>query len=473
MPAKGETARKFINSELNESTPTRRQKRVWALAATGIGLDGYDLFIMGAALPLIQADFGTATSGWLTGLLAGAAVLGAVPGALLSGVLSDRFGRRRVLRLDVALFALTSILCAIAWNPASLIGFRVLQGFAIGAEYPISASIIAEVMPRKNRGKWMTGAFSFQAVGMFGAAVVSTLLLLLVNSDTAWRWMLLSCAAPAALIAIMRRSIPESPRWLARNDRVDEAEQSLEWLLGPEAAARVRTRIEPAIAQREAKTNRGSIRELFTTPFRRRTALTAIPWLIMDVALYGIGLFTPMILATLFWQFQSPSTPAQNAFLASDVKATASAALADAFLVIGFILNIMTVDWLGRIRLQVVGFVGMAIGLAVVAFAGDAGVGGVAVILGFIIFNFTVNLGPNATTYLLPVEVFPTRLRGTGHGFAAACGKVGATLGVFLLVPATHEFGLSPTMILIGIMCLVGAMTTLSLRVETRGIALE
>ena len=111
--------RRFINHALDESVATRRQKRVWALAAGGIGLDGYDLFIMSAALPLVQTYFGNDSS-LMAGWLAGAAVLGAVPGALISGVLADRFGRRTTLQLDVVLFVLTSLLCAIAWSPLSL-----------------------------------------------------------------------------------------------------------------------------------------------------------------------------------------------------------------------------------------------------------------------------------------------------------------------------------------------------------------
>ena len=111
--------RRFINHALDESVATRRQKRVWALAAGGIGLDGYDLFIMSAAYPLVQTYFGNDSS-LMAGWLAGAAVLGAVPGALISGVLADRFGRRTILQLDVVLFVLTSLLCAIAWSPLSL-----------------------------------------------------------------------------------------------------------------------------------------------------------------------------------------------------------------------------------------------------------------------------------------------------------------------------------------------------------------
>jgi len=139
--------------------------------------------------------------------------------------------------------------------------------------------------------------------------------------------------------------------------------------------------------------------------------------------------------------------------------------------VIGFVIKLYAVDRVGRIQPQIIGFIGMAIGMLVVALSGDQSTTSF-VIAGFIIFNLTVNLGPNATTYLLPAEVYPTRLRSTGHGFAAACGKVGATLGTFLLPAATSHFGTGRTMIVIGISCLVGAVITLVFRVDTRGRAL-
>lgn len=458
--------RKLIYHELDESAVTPRQKRMWALAACGIGLDGYDLFVMSAALPLIKNDFGI-NSAAMAGLLAGAAVLGAVPGAFISGILADRFGRRTILRLDVYAFAVSAVLCAIAWNPIALVVFRFMQGFAVGAEYPISASIVTETMPRKSRGRWVTGAFSFQAVGMVLAATVSTLILLGMQSDGAWRWMLLSSAVPAFLLGYLRRGVPESPRWLARKDRIDEALTSMGWLLGPKAVADVETKVAAASEVGGREPREGRTRELFGRSMRSRTALTAIPWFIMDIGLYGIGLFTPILLAGIF-----VSGHANSSFISDDLEATASSAATDIFLVIGFLLNILWVERLGRIRLQVIGFVGCAIGMMVVAFSHDGKSLGL-VLIGFTLFNLFVNLGPNATTYLLPAEVFPTRLRSTGHGFAAACGKTGAAIGTFFLPVAVASFGLNKTMLTIGILLAAGAIITLLFRVETRGVALE
>lgn len=454
------SVRESINLALDESPVTPNRRRMWALASAGIGLSGYDFFIMSAALPLIQAYFGT-FSPTVAGLFATAAFFGAVPGAIISGVLSDRFGRRIILLVDVALLTITSLLCALAWSPLVLVFFRFLQGISVGAEYPISASLVGEIMPRKGRGKWMTSAFSFQAIGMTLAAIICSLILVSFPSEQAWRWMLLSCAAPALVLAILRKSIHESPRWLARKGRLKEAKASLAWLLG--------TKELPPSSKKEEAPQKSHFLELFKPEFRMRTLLAAVPWFLMDTALYGIGLFTPMILVSILF----PAGSAHGGgFIAADFRSDNMTAIADIFLIIGFALNILLVERRGRIQLQILGFIGMAIGTGMIALFGMK-TGEIGLIFGFSLFNLMVNFGPNATTFLLPVEVFPTRLRATGHGFAAACGKAGATFGVFFLPMAYHTFGLRATMIMIGILCLIGAMITVIARVETKGLALE
>ncbi len=452
---------------MDESHVTVNQKKMWFLAAAGVGLNGYDLFIMSAALPLVQSYF-VSLSPAMAGLFAGATLLGAVPGALIAGQLSDRYGRRLILLIDITLLTLTSILCALAWSSFSLIFFRFLQGIAIGAEYPISASLVAEVMPRKNRGKWMTGAFGFQSIGMTVAAASATLILFLVQDESAWRWMLLSGALPSCIVAVMRRKLKESPRWLARKGRMQQATETLGWLLGQQAVESVHRKMMSVKNVVEKEPPQGSFRELFQPKYRSRTILTAVPWFLMDIGLYGIGLFTPMILIYLFHGKSSYA----GGFLAADFRADVSTALADLFLMIGFLLNILMVEKRGRIQLQVLGFIGMAIGTGIVAMFGTWG-SNFGLILGFSLFNLMVNLGPNATTYLLPVEVFPTQLRGTGHGLAAACGKFGAAIGVFFLPVAVHMVGLASTLIMVGILSMIGAVVTLVCRVETRGLPLD
>ena len=466
MAAALEARQHAVGRTLDTAPMSRRRLGVWALAASGIGLDGYDLFIMSVAGPLIVVDMGL--DPWQKSLAVGAAVVGAVPGALFSGRIADRIGRQRMLKIDIVLFVVTAILSALSWNVWSLVFFRCLQGVAIGAEYPLSASMIAEVMPARNRGKWMTGAFSFQALGMVAGAIVGFAILSIYPQVGAWRWMLLSGVIPAIVVAVLRMRVPESPRWEANQGNIDQAEQDTKWLTGQQPDVNE----EDALFAQTLGTGpqpRAGARELLKPMWRRAVIFTAIPWFLMDIALYGIGLYTPSILMGLT---NGSNAVADTTFIKDDIIATQQAAFTDIFLIVGFTINIVLVERAGRIRLQLIGFLGMALSLGALAYTGQGG-SEWAILLAFIAFNTLMNAGPNATTYLLPAEVYPTLIRATGHGIAAASGKVGAVVGTFFLPLAVTWFGLSPSIAVIAVLTGVGAIVTWVFRIETRGKGLD
>lgn len=451
-----------VNRSLDAGPITRNRTTLWALAACGIGLDGFDLFIMSTAGPLIAADFGL--DPWMKSIAVGAAVLGAVPGALISGRLADRIGRQNMLKIDIALFAVTAVLSALAPNIWWLAVFRFLQGFAVGAEYPLSASLISEIMPSRTRAQWITAAFAFQALGMAMAALTSVLILQVVDDVSAWRWMLLAGAIPATAIALLRLGKPESPRWEASRGRLDEAERGTAWLLGAPPVVTEDDRAS-VVDTWDLPPPSARMRELWQPGLRRVLVLTAIPWFLMDISLYGVGLFAPSLITGLL--FGPDADAGGTHFLRDDFEATAITGATDMFLVIGFILTILFVRRIGQIRLQIIGFVGMTVGLGILAATGSNGAPGL-VILGFVVFNLMLNFGPNATTYMIPAQLFPTRLRATGHGTAAAAGKVGAVIGTFALSPAVAAFGISPVMAVIAVLSLAGAIVTFVARVEPK-----
>ena len=448
-----------IGRVLDAAPVSRRRTMLWMLAACGIGLDGFDLFIMSTAGPLITEDFGLGA--WGKSIAVGAAVVGAVPGAMISGRLADRIGRQRMLKIDIVIFVATAILSALAPNIWWLVVFRFFQGFAVGAEYPLSASLIAEVMPGRSRAKWITGAFAFQALGMALAAFASLLILTIYPDTSAWRWMLLAGAVPAAAVAILRLGLPESPRWEAERGNVEVAERDTAWLTGVEVSV-LPEDIAAAQKTMQLTVEKAKFKDLWSPKFRRLIILCAVPWFLMDIALYGVGLFAPTIITGLL---APDSAASSTSFLRDDFEATAITGFTDLFLVIGFALTILFVARIGQIRLQIIGFIGMTIGLVILAVTGASGAE-VWVLAGFIIFNLMLNFGPNATTYMLPVQVFPTRLRATAHGFSASSGKVGAVIGTFLLSPAVAAFGLTAVMSVIAVLAVTGAAVTFLFRVE-------
>jgi MFS family permease len=188
----------------------------------------------------------------------------------------------------------------------------------------------------------------------------------------------------------------------------------------------------------------------------------------MDVALYSIGSFQAIILATMAFSNHT-------GYIDRATAAAHGSAFIDIFLVVGIIIAILLVDTWGRIKLQAIGFLGMAIGLMILAFTRSmpADVQIPIIFIGFILFFLSANAGPNPTTFLLPAEMFPTHIRATGHGFASAAGKVGAAVGIFFLPVLNASIGLPSTMVIISGACLLGFIMTTVLGHETKGKSLD
>ncbi len=445
-------------AELLDAAPlTRVHIRVWLLAAMGVMLDGFDFFIMGVAIPLIEADWAPTTI--QVSLLSASAVLGAMVGAATIGRLTDRLGRRLVFKLDLAMFVVFALLSALAPSIWLLILFRFLLGVGVGADYPISASYVAEISPARPRPRLLVGAFAFQAVGQIIGVVVGLVIMRLYPEPTAWRWMLGFGVVPALIIVVLRRGVPESPRWLARNGEVGEARRVCGLFAGTEVS-------EEAV-RTYAELNEGEVpyRELFGRRFRRRTVLTTVPWFFMDIATYGVGVFTPTIIAAI------GISAANSGFMADDIASAKGSAFVDLFLVAGFGLAILLITRVDHLRLQMAGFAAMIIGLLVLAWVSSLPGGGDAhtlgVFVGFSVFNLFMNMGPNSTTFLLPAEVFPTEVRASGHGLATSCGKAGAALGLFCFPLFQADLGLSTTLVLIAGGCGVATVVTGLFRVPT------
>ncbi|MGF1473561.1 MAG: MFS transporter [Rubrobacteraceae bacterium] len=455
-----------LGSALDEASLTSTHWRVWFLSAMGVFLDGFDLFIMAVALPLIARDFDVSAP--VLGLIGAAALIGAVVGAGVVGRLSDLFGRKVLYTIDLAFFTVFALLSGLAWDPASLIVFRFLLGVGVGADYPLSSTYITEFMPARIRGRMLVSGFSFQALGALAGAGAGILILLIHPEEGAWRYMLMLGVIPALIVVILRSALPESPRWAMAKGKGAEAAGVVSSLSGGPAQGQ-----EPAGEESSRQVTvreQVSYRELFSSRFVRLTILACVPWFLMDVGLYGVGFFTPTILTTL-------NLTGTGDFITNDIASTEGAALLDIFLLLGFGLAILLVDRWGRITLQVLGFGGMPAGLLLLGASSLVAEGTtthlILVFGGFALFNLLINMGPNATTFVLPAELFPTSVRASAHGLAASSGKVGAAVGVFLLPIFVSWLGLGITMMLLAGTSLLGLLVTWWFGTETRGRALD
>ncbi len=444
-----ETERKPVTviEQIESGRTTRSHYRVLALSGAGVFMDGYDLFVISVALLLITPFF--QASALEVSAVASSALLGAVFGAVIFGNLADRVGRKSLYVIDLLFFVVFGALSAFSQNVLQLVIFRFLLGIGIGADYPISASYIAEFVNTKQRGRLISSVFAFQGLGILTAVGIS--IALISTGPEAWRWMLLSGVFPAIIALSLRTRMPETPRWYISHGKVDKAKEVMSKFFGYGVTEE----------QLSTVTEKVSVRELLLSPYAKRVIFTSVSWFLVDVGVYGIGILTPT-----FTQFLFP----KNTILAS----AETTGLLYVFAGFGYLSAIALMDVVGRKRLQIIGFVGMAIPLSLAAGYYYYGVlSFTSLFVFFAIFYILENLGPNTTTWIFPVELFPTRLRGTGHGIAATVGKIGALVSVFFLPLVLNSLGAAAMLAIVAVACVFGALLTLALGTETKRMSLD
>ena len=445
---------------LDESSLNRIQRWLWVLSTGGTLLDGYAIFVLGVAMPIIIVHFHIQPG--VVGLIGASLVFGAVIGAGVGGPIADHLGRKKLMIADMIIIAAGACVSALANGPAMLFIGQLLVGIGVGIDFPVSSSYVSEILPKSGRARMMVATIACQSVGMLIAAGIA-LALLRTGSAQAWRLFLATESAVALLFFILRLSAPESPHWLMSRGKFAEAAKALIRIIPEQRLAVLQlTRNEEKLAAPVVHVN-GGLPILFSRHYRARTALVTIPWFLMDIATYGVGLFTPTILGAI----EIPR--GTHGLTAHDFGLAEGSTVIDLFLLIGFLLGVWMVPRFGRIRMQAIGFAGMAVGMLVLAAAvglTNSGLHIPLVFAGFIMFNLLMNAGPNSTTFTLAPILFPTQLRGTAGGFAAGTAKLGATVGVFLLPILKEKFGVASVLGIVSGVSLLGLLVTLIFKCE-------
>src|SRR6266576_1017191 len=447
---------------LDESPLKPIQRWLWVLSTGGTLLDGFVIFVLGVTMPLIIAEFHLAPD--VVGLIGASLVFGAVFGAGLGGPMADRLGRKKLMLADMIIIGAGAAISALANGfPLLFIG-QLLVGVGVGIDFPASSSYVSEVLPKRSRARMMVATIACQSVGMLLAAVVALLLLKNVHSVQTWRFFLVTEGAIAVLFFLLRLSEPDSPHWLMTRGRFPEAAQAFLRIMPEQREAVLQITSDggdPNVANSVLPPKSPGIAILFSRDYRARTMLAAVPWFLMDIATYGVGLFTPIILGAI------DVSGKRVGVIARDFADARGSAAIDLFLLLGFLVGIWAIPRFGRIRMQAIGFAGMAFGMLLLMIAVSlsnsfAGSGNIPVVFaGFILFNLLMNAGPNSTTFTLAPILFPTQLRATASGFAASVAKIGATFGVFLLPILKDKCGLPAVLGMVVAVSILGLIVTL------------
>ena len=374
------------------------------VAALGGLLFGYDTGVINGAIgPLVTHFDLDPRLGLEKGWAAASALLGCVFGVALAGVLSDRFGRKKVLIVSAVLFLISAVGTALPKDITTFVIFRIIGGVGVGAASMTSPMYIAEISPARMRGR-LVSVNQFAIVTGFLVVYFVNYFIATQGDETwnvqyGWRWMFGSESLPAILLLLLLFVVPESPRWLAKQGQSDTALGILSRIGGVEHARTELTEIKNAIAQES-----GSLRQLFQ-PGMKIVLVIGIALAVLQ-QVTGINVF--LYFGTEIFKKMGSTT---NAALMQTV-------VVGAVNMTFTIIAIWTVDRLGRKPLMIVGASGMAVSLLAMglsAYYQKTELWILFFMLGYIAC-FALSVGP--VTWVILSEIFPNRIRGRAMAVA-------------------------------------------------------
>ena len=228
------------------------------------------------------------------GLLASTTYLGQLVGNVAAGAASDRFGRRPVFQATMLLWGASSVLAALSWSLGSLMAFRFLIGAGVGGEAPVAQAMVSEIVPARVRGRYVAFMEGFWAVGYVLSGAISYLLLPVLG----WRAAFAAVGLLAVFVLVIRRSLPESPRWLAERGRLDEADRVMTAM-----ETRVRARLgsaalpAPVLAPAPAPDMaQGALATVFSPAYARRTVMAFGLWFFALIGFFGLNAWIAVLL---------------------------------------------------------------------------------------------------------------------------------------------------------------------------------
>jgi MFS transporter, putative metabolite:H+ symporter len=436
---------------------TGLHRRIMIILGFGTFFDAFDTLAIASALTVIfsslHIDF------IATGMLIGAGYVGQLIGALLFGVLSEVWGRKKSFIVALSVMGLFSIGSALAWNLQSLALSRALLGIGLGGEAPIAGTMIVELLQRHRRGRYFLIYQTLYQWGILLTPVAGFLLISALGPEAGWRVLFAVGAAPLLLALVSFWWLPESVRWLVDKGRIREAESIVARF--EESAATTGLALGQPAMTAPPDTKATKFAELFHPNYLRRTALCWLHWFLCYYVVVGLVTWLPGLFVRV-----------GHLSVADGLLATVGVNVVT--VIMGYV-SAWLIDRLGRKILFSVGFVGMAVG-ALIGFAEIAWLDvqgwiplftAACVMQAFLIFNA---MG----CYLYTAELYPTRMRGWGSSTGRAVSLIASiiapiTVGAML----ASSFGAAGMFALFAIASLLGLAVILWLGVETKDMLLE
>ncbi|MEA5154755.1 MFS transporter [Raineyella sp.] len=429
---------------------TRQHHRLLVASGIGWALDAMDVGLISFVMAALAVEWHLGAS--TLSVIGSIGFVGMTIGASLGGLLADRIGRRQVFALTLLVYGVATGAAALSWSVASLVVFRFIVGIGLGAELPVASTLVSEFAPRRIRGRMVVFLEAFWAVGWILAALIGYFVIPAFPSG--WRWALVVGIVPTLWAVVVRLGLPESVRFLEQQGRTDRAEEAVRrFESSPPMLTRVRMPQDVPTGVEEITA--GSI---WARPLVRRTVALWVVWFTINLSYYGAFTWLPTLLL------------GRGFTLTRSFEYVLLITLAQ---VPGYLVAAWLIERWGRRLTLAVFLLGSAAGAVtfglVSSVPGRPSVG--AVIAAGAMLSF-FNLGAWGALYAIGPELYPTRLRGTGTGAAAAFGRIASILAP-LSVPVLlrwggQSYGYIVTFAVFGVAFLIGAVAALLLP-EQRG----
>lgn len=442
---------------VNLATMPLRGRHYWIVAVSSLGqLIGTAVAtIVGVIIPMLNIILHPELSGFMQGLIGAIDLAGICIGAIIFGRLSDKYGYLLFFRLCPALIFVASTIAVFVADVASLTVCLFFVGFGIGGEYSLDSDYVSELMPDKYKSLMVGVTKTASALGNIIAAAVCFGLLMYWRDAEFWSRLMWIISIIAAVMLIVRIKFYQSPGWLLSKGKDAEAREAVKKFLGNDVVLTIPEPQKP-VAKAE-KT--GFFRFIITN--WRKVMLSGVPWACEGLGVYGIGVFLPILVMALGLEHVIPGQP-EIFHVADSVKITL---YISCIILPGFIFGLWLINKKYSITaIQTWGFLLCTLSLAILMPAYSLHWNKWIAIGAFMAFEFFLNMGPHLITYVLPPKAYPVAQRGQGVGLAAAVGKIGAVLAVFI-IPILLQAG--GAMLVLGVSAAVmaiGAIITFAFR---------
>jgi MFS transporter, putative metabolite:H+ symporter len=428
---------------------TRYQRTIFLVIATAWLFDSMDLAMMTFVLASISETFHLSPA--QTGFLGSSSLAGMALGAVLAGILADRLGRKAVFQWSMIIWGGAAILCAVAPSYDFLLVARFILGFGMGAEFPIAQSMVSEIIPAQYRGKYVALLEGFWPLGFILAGVAAYILIPIGG----WRWVFVATGLPSIYVLVIRRKVPESPRWYEARGHMAEAEATMSHIENQVEKAYGKPLPQPTLDGIPDEVAKGgfSLWELFTDKYRVRTLMVWILWFFTLLGYYGITTWMGKLLV-------------EKGFTIT--KSIEFILFMTLWGVPGFFSAAYLVEKLGR-KPAVMGYVLLS-GVAAYFYGKAASQQELIVAGAFMQFFF---FGMWSVLYAYTPELFPTRARATGCGSASTWGRIGALIGPSIIPLIIAKYSVEAVFTLGAVAFAIAALNVWILGPETKGRVLE